>query len=65
MLRFPLLHPEILQALGRAGHGSKVLIADGNYPFTTGSHPAATRVFLNLRPGLVNATDALAAIAGA
>ena len=29
MLTYPLLHPEILRALGEAGHGSQVLIADG------------------------------------
>ncbi|RPI99184.1 MAG: RbsD or FucU transport [Chloroflexi bacterium] len=59
MLRTTLLHPEILSALGRLGHGSKVLIADGNFPFTTGANPAATFVFLNLRPGLLNVTDVL------
>lgn len=31
MLKSCLLHPEILEALGRAGHSSKILIADGNY----------------------------------
>ncbi len=65
MLKSALLHPEILRALGSAGHGGRVLIADGNYPFSTGSHPGAARVFLNLAPGLINATDALRAIAGA
>jgi L-fucose mutarotase len=62
MLKTTLLHPEILGTLGRLGHGSKILIADGNYPFVTGSNPAAKVVFLNLRPGLVNATDVLAAL---
>jgi RbsD / FucU transport protein family. len=32
MLKTRLLHPEILAALGEAGHGAQVLIADGNYP---------------------------------
>lgn len=59
MLKSQLLHPQILNALGRSGHGSKVLIADGNYPFNTGSNPAADHVFLNLRPGLVSVTDVL------
>jgi len=59
MLKTKLLHPEILMALGGAGHGSKVLIADGNYPFGTGGNPAAARVYLNLAPGLVTATDVL------
>jgi hypothetical protein len=32
MLKYELLHPKINEVLGRAGHYSKVLIADGNYP---------------------------------
>ena len=59
MLNSRLLHPEILQALGRAGHGSRVLIADGNYPFSTESPTTAAKVFLNLRRGLVSVTDVL------
>lgn len=59
MLKTQLLHPEILAALGGAGHGSKVLIADGNFPFGTGANPAARRVYLNLAPGLVTVTDVL------
>ncbi len=59
MLKNRLLHPEILAALGSAGHGSRVLIADGNYPFSTGTHPDAKRVYLNLRPGLVSTLDVL------
>jgi len=59
MLRYRLLHPELARALGAAGHGSKVLIADGNYPSGTGAPPGATRVYLNLAPGLVTATDVL------
>jgi L-fucose mutarotase len=54
-----LLHPEILRALGSAGHGARVLIADGNYPFSTEAPAAATRVFLNLRRGLVSVVDVL------
>jgi L-fucose mutarotase len=59
MLKYTLLHPEILATLGGAGHGSRILIADGNYPFSTRAHPAARRVYLNLAPGLVNAVDVL------
>ena len=65
MLQSKLIHPTILEALGRAGHGSKVLIADGNYPFSTGANPAAQRVFLNLTPGIVNVTDVLRALVDA
>ncbi len=59
MLQGTLIHPEILAALGSAGHGAQVLIADGNYPFSTGSNPRATRVFLTVSPGLLTATDVL------
>lgn len=62
MLKHQLIHPDILHTLGAAGHGSRVLIADGNYPFTTGSHPNAQRVFLNLMPGVVNAVQVLDAL---
>ena len=59
MLTSILTHPTILQALGSMGHGSMVLIADGNFPFATHTNPAAERVYLNLRPGLVSATEVL------
>ena len=59
MLKTKLLHPQILNALGGAGHGAKVLIADGNFPFGTGAHPSAQRVYLNLAPGMLTATDVL------
>lgn len=65
MLTYQLLHPEILQALGEAGHGSQVLIADGNYPLSTGASRAARHVYLNLSPDLLRATDVLAALVGA
>ena len=65
MLKYQLLHPEILAALGTAGHGARVLIADGNYPFATKSHPNARRVYLNLAPDLLRATDVLATLADA
>jgi len=65
MLKTTLLHPELLHALARAGHGARVLIADGNYPFSTGAAPGAARVYLNLAPGLVGATDVLRVLAAA
>ena len=65
MLNGKLIHPEILEVLGRAGHGSKILIADGNFPFTTKSSPYARKVFLNLSPGLVGCVDVLTAICSA
>jgi L-fucose mutarotase len=60
MLKSRLLHPEILAALGEAGHGAQVLVADGNYPLATRSSLTARRVFLNLAPGMVSVTDVLA-----
>lgn len=65
MLRYRLLHPQILSALGKAGHGSKILIADSNYPFSTGAYPAAERVYLNLAPGTVSVSDVLRALTAA
>ena len=65
MLKTSLLHPEILHALSGAGHGSQVLIADGNYPASTHTAENAAIVYLNLSPGLVNATDTLRAVATA
>jgi len=65
MLKTRLLHPQILAALGEAGHGAQVLIADGNYPLATRSNPAAHRVYLNLAPGQIPATDVLAVLAEA
>jgi L-fucose mutarotase len=62
MIRSVLLHPQILKVLASAGHGSVVLIADGNFPFTTGANPAAERVYLNLAPGKLNVTDVLEAL---
>lgn len=53
MLKSELLHPEILEVLGRAGHSSRVLIADGNYPASSASGPGARLVSLNLAPGIV------------
>ncbi len=62
MLKGKLLHPEILRYLGQAGHGSQVLIADGNYPFSTGSLPTTPKVYLNLVPGVPTVTIVLEAI---
>ena len=59
MLKTPLLHPQILSALGSAGHGSRILIADGNYPFTTQSPPTAQIVYLNLAPDVLSVIDVL------
>lgn len=65
MLKTNLLQPEILYALASAGHGSRILISDGNYPHSTGSNPSAEKVYLNLQPGILDVPTVLRAIAGA
>jgi L-fucose mutarotase len=59
MLKHKLLHPKISEVLARAGHSSKVLIADGNYPASTTLGPKAELVSLNLSPGLVSCVQVL------
>ncbi|MBB1511718.1 MULTISPECIES: RbsD/FucU family protein [unclassified Tessaracoccus] len=59
MLYGPMTHPQLLGALGRAGHSSKVLITDGNYPAATGAPVSAERIYLNLAPGLLTVSDIL------
>jgi L-fucose mutarotase len=59
MLKTSVLHPEILSALGSAGHLSKVLISDGNYPHSTRSNPRAKIVWANFVPGVIDAVTAL------
>jgi L-fucose mutarotase len=65
VLKYQLLHPEILRGLGEAGHGAQVLIADGNYPLATRSHPSARRIYLNLAPDLLRVTDVLKVLVNA
>src|SRR5687768_10200072 len=62
MLKHQLIHPQILHALGRAGHSSKVLISDGNYPHYSRKGPNAEMVYLNLMPGQLLVTDVLKAL---
>lgn len=62
MLKTKLLHPEILKVLATSGHFSQILIADGNYPFTSRSGPRASIVYLNLMPGIPKTTDVLEAL---
>lgn len=62
MLKGALLHPEILKALGQAGHSSRVLISDGNFPHATRRGPNSSLVFLNLAPGLLTVTQVLEAL---
>jgi len=63
MLKLPVLHPEILAALGSAGHAAKVLISDGNYPHNTRPNPRARIVWANFAPGVVDAVTMLKMVA--
>ena len=59
MLTSQLIHPQISEILARAGHSSKVLIADGNYPASSAIGPKAQLISLNLAPGLVTVAQVL------
>lgn len=62
MLTQRLIHPQILEALAAAGHGSKVLLTDGNYPASTRIGDNAEQVYLNLAPGKPTVTEVLEVI---
>jgi len=65
MLKHELVHPQINEALGRAGHHAKILIADGNYPASSKRGPNAEVVCLNLSPGIVTVAQVLRAVLSA
>ncbi len=62
MLKTTLLHPQILKSCAQAGHHSKILIADGNYPAATKIGPKAELVSLQLMPGIPTVAQVLHAI---
>lgn len=61
MLTTKLIHPLIMAAIAKCGHGSKILIADGNYPLAEKSGNAE-KVFLGLTRGNPTVTDVLDAL---
>lgn len=63
MLTTTCMNPCILEALSYCGHGSKILIADGNYPLLekTGD---AKKIYLGLCPGTPTVTEVLHALLG-
>ena len=65
MLKHQLIHPKITEILGRGGHHSRILIADGNYPASTKRGPNSEIVCLNLAPGIVSVSQVLRAILSA
>ena len=62
MINYEIIHPEILKALAGAGHGSTILIADGNFPMATAAPESVPRVYLNLAPDMLNVPDILRCI---
>lgn len=65
MLKHELIHPRINEILGRAGHHSTILIADGNYPAWNKKGPNAEVVCMNLAPGVITVAQALKAVLSA
>ncbi|MEI8131187.1 MAG: RbsD/FucU family protein [Leptolinea sp.] len=59
MLKYKLIHPELLEALARSGHHDQILIADGNFPVHSKPPSHARFVHLNLAPGMLTVTDIL------
>ena len=62
MLKTTLLHPDILHVCARAGHHSKILIADGNYPAASKRGPRSELVCLQLSPGVPSVVQVLRAL---
>ncbi len=62
MLKTTLLHPDILRLCAMAGHHSKILIADGNYPAASKIGPRAELISLQLMPGVPTVAQVLDAI---
>lgn len=59
MLKHQLTHPKLNEVIAKAGHHSKILIADGNYPASSTLGPNAELVSLNLAPGIVTCSQVL------
>ena len=53
MLKTPIIHPTIMEALGRSGHFAQVVIADGNLPVGAMTGSNSTTVHLNFRSWIV------------
>ncbi|WP_055444576.1 RbsD/FucU family protein [Lacinutrix himadriensis] len=62
MLKTPVIHPTIMEALARSGHFAQVVIADGNLPVGAMTGPNSTTVHLNFKPGLLDALTVLEGI---
>jgi L-fucose mutarotase len=65
VLTYDLVHPPLLAAIARLGHGDRLLLADGNFPVRSATKASAEVVHLNLRPGLLSIPDVLAPLLAA
>lgn len=65
MLKHCLIHPQINEIIGKAGHHGKILIADGNYPASSIKGPNAQVISMNLMPGVISCSQALEAVLSA
>lgn len=63
MLTSKCINPEIMSALACCGHGSKILIADGNYPLSEKAGNAK-KVYLSLSRDVPTVTQVLKVIKG-
>ena len=63
MLTSKCINPPIMAALARCGHGSKVLIADGNYPLEQMTE-CEDLVYLGLTSGTPTVTEVLEVLHG-
>lgn len=63
MLRTPIIHPEILSALARLGHGSIVLVTDAHYAVATSTNPRAVVVHTAIVPDVPLTPDVAGCLA--
>lgn len=54
-----MIHPGVVQALIRAGHGARVLVSDMNYAASTKVAPRAEVFYLGWKPGAPSAPEIL------
>jgi L-fucose mutarotase len=59
MLKYKLIHPELLDALACSGHHDQILIADGNFPIHSQTPARVRFIHLNFTPGVLSVTDIL------
>ncbi len=63
MIKSPIIHPEILATLAKAGHKAQILISDANYSFVTNSAPGCEIIYLNFAPDMIPSTTILQGLA--